>query len=150
QNAATFKGGGFQQARIHLSVLAAMFGIAATYDAPVRWKREAPALRDLVARAGFNCKVGTDASYKEAKARAEDLENLVRGNPAQLPAPAAESGWRRGAARPPLMKRLEQAHQEALLPWTASSGEFARHAEALAHEAQIVAALAAVITREGY
>src|SRR5262249_41538312 len=43
QNAATFKGGGFQQARIHLSVLAAMFGIAATYDAPVRWKREAPA-----------------------------------------------------------------------------------------------------------
>ena len=150
QSSARFKGGDYQRARLHFSVLATLFAIDAQYDEPMRWKREAPALRDLMARAGFNCKVGTDASYKDAKARAEELENLVRGNSIQLPAAAAELSWPKITDRPPLMKRLEQAQQQGLAPWTANAGEFSRNAEKLSHEAQLIAALAAVIARDGY
>jgi hypothetical protein len=145
-----FKGGDYQRARMHFSVLAAMLAIDAQYGEKMRWQREAPAMRDMTARAGFNCKVGTDASYKEAKSRAEDLENLVRGTPLQLPGASSETAWSKVADRAPLMKRLEQAHQQGLVPWTANAREFSRNAERLSHEAQLVAALADVIAREGY
>jgi cytochrome c556 len=149
-NATRFKGGEYQRARLHLSMLAALFAIAAEYDEPIRWKREAPAVRDLMARAGFNCKVGTDASLKDARARADDLQNLVRGSSLKLPAPTAEPAWPKIADRAQLMKRLEQAQQHGLAPWTANSGEFSKNAERLSHEAQLVAALAEIIGREGY
>ena len=150
QNPTKFKGGDYQKAREHLSVLAVMFGIATEYDARMRWQREAPAMRDLLARAGFNCKVGTDGSYKEAKTRSEDLQSLVRGGPLSLSKAAAESSWSKVADRAPLMKRLEQAQQQGVAPLTANTTEFERHADKLAHEAQLMAALAEVITREGY
>jgi cytochrome c556 len=149
QNATKFKGGDYQQARAHFSVLATLFAIDAQYDEPMRWKREAPAMRDRMARAGFNCKVGTDASYKDAKSRAEELESLVRGGASQLPATSNEPSWPKIADRPPLMKRLEQA-QQVLGPWTANAGEFSRHADKVSHEAQLLAALAQVISRDGY
>jgi hypothetical protein len=150
RNPAKFKGGDHQKARGDLSVLAVMFGIAAEYDAEIRWRREAAAMRDLLARAGFNCKVGTDGSYNEARKRAEDLQTLVRGGSVPLPAPAADSRWSKVADRAPLMKRLEQAQQHTIAPLAASASEFARHADKLAHEAQLIAAIAEVITREGY
>jgi cytochrome c556 len=149
-NLNTFKGGDYEQARANLSMLAVMFAVVAEYDDEVRWKRQAAGMRDLVARAGFNCKVGTDASYKEAKARADDLQLLVRGGSVQLPAAGAETPWSKVADRQPLMKRLEQAQQEAVAPWSANSLEFERHAERLAAEAQLIAVLAEVIAQEGY
>jgi cytochrome c556 len=150
QNPTKFKGGDYQKARENLSMLAVLFGIAAQYDARIRWQREAPAVRDVLARAGFNCKVGTDGSYKEAQARAEDVQSLVRGGSVSLPKAAAEMSWPKVADRGPLMKRLEQAQQQAIAPYTAGTNEFERHADKLAHEAQLMAALAEVITREGY
>ncbi|MBI3839607.1 MAG: hypothetical protein HY288_16930 [Planctomycetia bacterium] len=150
QTVSKFKGGDYQRARLHFSVLATMFAIDAQYDGALRWQREAPALRDLMARAGFNCKVGTDGSYKEAKARYEDLQNLVRGSPMQAPSAGPEADWPKVADRPPLMKRLEQAQQQGLAVWSASAGEFSRHADEMLHEAQLIAALAEVIAREGY
>jgi hypothetical protein len=150
KNPAKFKGGGYQEARGGLSVLAVMFAVAAEYDGSIRWRREAAAARDLFSRAGFNCKAGSDASYNEAKARALDLETLVRGGPLQLPAAAGDAAWPKVADRPPLMKRLEQAQQQAVAPLVASKAEFERHVDRLAHEAQIIAAMAEVISREGY
>jgi hypothetical protein len=150
KSSAKFKSGDYRRARTNFSVLAAMLAIDAEYGEKVRWQREAPALRDMTARAGFNCKVGTDASYKEAKSRAEDLENLVRGNPVQLPGASSETAWPNVADRAPLMKRLEQAQQQGLAPWTANAREFSRNAERLSHEAQVIAALADVIARDGY
>ncbi len=150
QNASRFKGGDYQQARVHLSVLAAMLAIVAEYDGRIRWQDEAPALRDMVARAGLNCKVGTDASYKEAKLRSDEVQLLVRGGTLNLDKPAAEVAWPQVAGRSPLMKRLEQAQQECLAPATASQAAFERDAETLLHESQLVAALADIIGREGY
>ncbi len=180
QNTARFKGGDFQNARLHLSLLATLFAIDAQYDGPLRWQRESPAMRNLLARAGLDCTVGSDGAYKEAKARAEDMENLVRGGSAnrplkngtgsepnrpsrvrevpvpvfqQAPKPAgvtAELDWPQVSNRAPLMKRLEQAQQQVLAMGTASSDAFSRTAEKLSHEAQLIAALAEVIGRDGY
>ncbi|MEX0677287.1 MAG: cytochrome c [Pirellulales bacterium] len=150
QNPTRFKGGDYQQARGNLSVLAVMFAIAAEYDGHIRWQRDAAAVRDLVSRAGFNCKVGTDGSYNEAKSRSEDLQTLVRGGSIQLSEAAADAAWSKVADRAPLMKRLERAQQQSIAPLTANAREFERHADTLAHEAQMIAALAEVITREGF
>jgi hypothetical protein len=150
KNPGRFKGGGYQEARGELSVLAALFAIAAEYDGSIRWQREAAAARDALARAGFNCKAGSDATYNEAKARAEDLETLVRGGSVQFPPASDNTVWPKVADRAPLMKRLEQAQQQSVAPLSANKGEFERHADRLAHEAQLIAALAEVIAREGY
>jgi cytochrome c556 len=48
------------------------------------------------------------------------------------------------------MKRLDQAQQQGILPLLASSRDFERGAAGLLHDAQVVAALAEVITREGF
>lgn len=149
QNATTFKAGDFQKARETLSVLAVMFGIVAEYDGTIRWQDAAAALRDQVARAGFNCKVGTDGSYSEAKTRAEELQTLVRGGRLKLPDASDKPTWPQVADRQPLMKRLEQAHK-SIQARVANQRELERHADELVHEAQLIAALAEVITHAGY
>lgn len=145
-----FKGGGYQDARIEFSVLAAMFHVAGQYDKNVRWKEEAPGLRDLFARAGFNCKVGTDQSYKEASLRKQDLGDLIRGGTIS----AAEQGqadvtWDKVTDRPPLMNRFRMAN-DRLGPWLASKKEFSAHAEEILHEAEVLAAMAEAIQHEGF
>jgi hypothetical protein len=155
QSPTKFKGGEYQQARVSLSALAVLFGIVGQYDGQVRWQRDAASLRDRLGRAGFNCKVGTDSTYKEAKARSEELTGLLRGDslePAKSDSAASETSlaWPKVADRSPLMKRLEQAEQQELSPGVANEADFNRAASRLLHEAEIVAALAEVITREGY
>ncbi len=150
QNAVQFKGGDYRKARRHLSILAAMFAINADYAQPMRWHRVAPAVRDAVARAGFNCKVGSDASYKEAKTRYDDLETLIRGGSIDVGQAENSFTWPRVADRSTLMTRLEAAQEERLAAWTANAGAFDENLASVAHEAQIIAALAEVIAREGY
>jgi cytochrome c' len=104
----------------------------------------------LLARAGFNAKVGTDASYNEAKLRKDDMESLIQGNQLQLNKNADPPQWIKVSGRPPLMSRMEQAHKEGLAIWTANSADFAKNSEQLVHEAQILAAIAEVIQREGF
>jgi hypothetical protein len=150
ESATAFKGGTYRDARSTLALLATLFAVDAQFDEKMRWQPLAATMRDSTARAGFNCKVATDASYREARKVAEDLENLVRGGSAPASETTAEAGWEKIADRSQLMKRLEESQQQALAPWTASAGEFARHAVNLAHEAQLVAALAEVIQQPGY
>jgi len=146
-----FKGGGYNDARLRLSMLATLFGVIAEYDGEVRWKKQAAGVRDLMARAGNNCKVGTDASFKDAKARKANLDDLVQGGRTEVPAnPEAKPKWDKITGRPPLMQRMEQAYQQGIKPWTADSGEFKKNADKVAHEAQLIAAIAEVIQREGF
>jgi hypothetical protein len=150
QNAVKFEAGDYKRAREHLSLLAVLFAIDAEYGAPVRWQRVAATLRDRLARAGYNCKVGTAAAHSEAQARYDDLTNLIRGGTIDAGSAAADARADKVADRAPLMKRLELAQAERLGPWTANAEEFARREQSIAHEAQVVAALAAVVQRNGY
>ena len=145
-----FKGGGFRKCRDHFSFAAIMFAIAAEFDGPVRWKESAAGLRDRFARAGFNCKVGTDASYREARQRRANFEDLIRGDRVDAGPGSSNPDWTEVADAGPLMKRMERATQDRLSPWLSSRSEFRRQRERVVHEAQIVAAIAEVITREGY
>jgi hypothetical protein len=144
-----FKGGGYQDARIEFSVLAAMFHVAGQYDKDVRWKEEAPGLRDLFARAGFNCKVGTDQSYKEAALRKQDLGDLIRGGTVSAKQSEAGVTWDKVTDRPPLMNRFQMADKR-ISPWLANEKEFSAHAEDILHEAEVLAAMAEAIQREGF
>lgn len=145
-----FKGGGYKSARVNCSVLAVMFAIIAEYDGEVRWKSQAAGIRSGLAHAGFNCKVGTDQALKEARARSEDLQSLIRGGSVDVRAAERKAKWNEVSGRPPLMQRLEQAHHQGMTPWTSNQGEFSKNAAKLAHEAQITAALAEIIQREGF
>jgi hypothetical protein len=145
-----FKGGKYQDCRRHFSVLAMLFAIAAEHDDDVRWQDVAALLRDVFARAGYNSKVGTDATYREAQQRKADLAELIGGaRPPQRQA-QRQADWSQVADRPPLMQRMNIAHEERLTKWLASEREFREHRDEVRHEAQLVAAIADVIGREGF
>jgi hypothetical protein len=128
----------------------AVFGVIAQYDGQVRWQKDAVGLRAVFARAGVNCKVGTDNSFKEAKLRGQDLAELVRGGNVPVATADAEAKWSDVSNRQPLMKRMELAQRERLGPWTANAGEFARNRDAIVREAQMLAMIAEVIKDQSY
>jgi hypothetical protein len=145
-----FKGGGYEACRRHFSVLAVLFAVAAEYDGEVRWQNAAPALRDLFARSGYNCKVGTDQTYQESVKRKQDLADLIGGTRPQLPQAERTAEWGQVADRAPLMQRLNIAHEERLTNWLANERQFEKHRDDVRHEAQLVAMIGDVIGRKGF
>lgn len=145
-----FKGGGYDKAREAFSSVALAFGVIAAYDQDVRWKKDAATARDLFARAGFNCKVGTDQSFAESKARLADLEAMLDGgSPEGNPDRDEDFQWSQVAARPALMSRLESA-DEKLAAAVAGKGDFDKQLERVVHEAEMVAAIGEAIQRKDY
>ncbi len=145
ESSSTFKGGGYDQARRSFSMLAVAFGVIASHDQDVRWKKHAATARDLFARAGFNCKTATDQGFNESKLRIEDLALMMNGSePTGKPERDEDFVWSQAAARPALMARLEEA-EKAVAAGLSSSGEFGKSQAIVSHEAEIVAALGEVI-----
>ena len=138
------------QARRYYSSLAVWFGVAANYDGDIKWKDKAASLRDGMAKAGFNSKVGSEQAYQEAKARYEDLRALQQGGSLKLPAAEASAEWKTVADLTELMKRMEEAGKNSLTPWTASANEFKANKDKILHEAQLLAVLAEVIKHPSY
>lgn len=148
--ATEFKGGNFRTCRREYSLLGVLFAVIGEYDQHVRWRDEADAYRDLFARAGFDCQVGSDQSYRVALARSHDLRSLIRGSRVGQPESAARTVWPAVADRVPLMQRMEQAHESRLAKWLAVPSEFHGNLREIRHEAELLAVLAEVISREGY
>jgi len=145
-----FKGGGYDSAREALSTVALAFGVIAAYDREIRWKSDAAVARDLFARAGANCKVGTDQSFTESNARLEDLESLIQGSSPRSGADRDDDfRWSQVAARPALMGRLAAA-DEAIAAATASRGDFDRSLDRLRHDAEMVAMIAEAIRQPDF
>jgi hypothetical protein len=145
-----FKGGSYKDCRRYFSVLATLFAVSAEYDGDVRWQDAAPALRDLFARAGHNCKAGSDQTFQEAVQRKQDLADLIAGTRPKAKEVERKADWSKVADRPPLMQRVNIAHEDRLKKWLANKGEFAAHHDEVRHESQLVAAIADVIGREGF
>jgi len=150
ENSTRFKSGEYQTARRELGVLAVMLGIVAEYDGRVRWKAEAAELRDQFGRASNNCKVASDAAFNDARARADDLQLLVRGGSQAPAAKLVAANWPQLADRTLLMQRLEEAQEQLITPGIANKKTFADSSAAVLHEAEIIAVLAEIITRRGY
>ena len=145
-----FKGGGYDAAREAFSSIALSFGVIAAYDRDIRWKKDAATARDLFARVGVNCKVGTDQSFAESKARLEDLEALLEGgSPQGKPDRDEDFRWSQVAARPALMSRLERG-EGVIGAGLASRGDFDRGLERILHDAEIVAAIGEAIQQPDF
>lgn len=147
---ADFKGGGYDRAREAFSSIALAFAVIAAHDQDVRWKKDAELARDLFARAGFNCKVGTDQSLAESKLCLADLEALLDGiSPQRQSDRDDEFRWSHVAGRPALMKRLEAA-ETVVAAGMASKAEFDRRIDELVHDAEMVAAIGEAIHRPDF
>ena len=145
-----FKGGGYNAARQAFSSIAVAFGIIAAYDQDVRWKKDAATARDLFARVGFNCKVGTDQSFAETKLRVADLEAMLDGGSPQGKSERDEDfRWSQVAGRPALMTRLESA-EAGIGAAIASKADFDRDLERVLHDAEIVAAIGEAIRQPDF
>ena len=147
---ADFKGGGYEQAREAFSSIALAFAVIAAYDEDVRWKKDAERARDLFARVGFNCKVGTDQSLAESKLGLADLEALLDGGAPERQADRDDDfRWSQVAGRPALMTRLEAA-EAGVGARIASKAEFDRQIAALVHDAEMVAAIGEAIQQPDF
>jgi hypothetical protein len=147
---ADFKGGGYEQAREAFSSIALAFAVIAAYDQDVRWKKDAERARDLFARVGFNCKVGTDQSLAESKLGLADLEALLDGGAPERQADRDDDfRWSQVAGRPALMTRLEAA-EAGVGTGIASKAEFDRQIAALVHDAEMVAAIGEAIQQPDF
>jgi hypothetical protein len=144
-------GSGYKGTRKQMSVLAMMFAIIGEYDGDVRWKKDGPAAREVFSRTAANSKVGTVQVFNEAKQRKIDLEDLLNGSGIKNPVADVETKatWNKVTDRSPLMQRLEVSHLTRMQPWIGNKGEFSDHSEEMFHEAQLVAAFAEILLKEG-
>jgi hypothetical protein len=96
--------------------------------------------------------VSTDQAFNESRARSEDLAKLLRGeSPDPPPNTESKVKWNEKVAnRPPLMARLNTAREERLNSALSDASAFAKNIDQALHEAQVVAAIAAAIQKEGY
>jgi len=145
-----FKGGGYRGCRVQFTWLATLFAVADDYNDSVRWQREAEALAQLFGRAGANCKVGTDQTYREAQMRVQDLADLVRGGRPDTPPVKPDVGWDQVSSRTPLMKRMEVAINQRMSPNVSDGRALKANGDDLRHEAQLLAMMAQVIVQEGF
>lgn len=146
---AHFRASGYQQARRDLTELALLFGVAGEFDQPVRWQEQGAALRVAFGRAGLNCKAGSEATYREAKARAQDLNDLVRGGRPAIPTTEAID-WTESIDRGALMSRMEAGYEDKLSAWLSNERDFASQREGIEREARLLAAMARLIQQPGY
>jgi cytochrome c556 len=145
-----FKSGGALECRRQFSVLAVLYGITEQYDRPLRLQRDAPQLRQSLARAARNAKTAGDQSFAESQACKADLDDSLRGQ--RLAAADAPSPWvwSELADRSQLMIRMEQAQQEGIGSQLANERTFRREASRIREEAQLLSALGEVIQREAF
>ena len=145
-----FAGGGYQEARLDFSMLAMLYGISSEYDGDVRWKEDAPELRDLFVRAAQGAKVGSQQAYSQSKIAKQSLADLVRGTKF-IPDKESEPQtiWAEAGFRNPLMQRLDLSRDKRIKPAVANPVEFKSKQDELKHEANIIAAIGEVLTKEG-
>jgi cytochrome c556 len=145
-----FAGKGYKLARRDFSILAMTFAIIGEYDGEVRWKNGAPAARDEFARTAANAKVGTTGVFNEAKKRKEELQDLVGGsNPFEGKAAEAKASWKDVCNRSPLMQHLENVWEPRLKPALSDKGQFMSNLDKIQKDAELFAAIGAVLAKEG-
>ena len=145
-----YAGKGYKLARRDFSVLAMMFGIIGEYQGDVRWKKDAPAVRDVFARTAANSKVGTSQVFQEAKLRKQELQDIVSGsNPFEGKGGDAKASWGAVCDRAPLMQHLEAVFEPRLKPVLSDKGQFTANLAKIQHDAEVVGAIGEVLAKEG-
>lgn len=143
-----FIGGGYQEARLDLTVLAMLFGVIHEYGGEVRWKDQAAAARNLLARTASNCKAGSTQVYNEAKLRRDELQDLVSGGGLTSPEVPEENDWSSIASRSPLMEYAEQLIN-ALEDTTRDEASIKSEVDSIKRNTELLAVIGEVLVKEG-
>ncbi len=145
---ARFAGGGFAEARREFSLLSGLFAVIEAYPSEVRWKSSAAMARERFSRAAANSKVGSLAAFTEAKARAQELADLMNGT-AMSGSAGGEVDWENLIDRGPLMEILEWTFKEHTQNFTASQSAFSQNKEGLQQSAELISMLGTIALKEG-
>lgn len=143
-----FNSGGYQDARLDLTILATMFAVISQHEGDVRWKSESPAARDILARTAFRCSAGSTQVYNEAKTRKNDLQDLISGSGISNPNSEPENDWSAIADRSPLMTYAEWLRDE-LKSATTSEQAVKDEPAKVKRYAELIALLGEVLVQEG-
>ncbi|WP_233215776.1 cytochrome c [Rhodopirellula bahusiensis] len=144
-----FNGGGYQDARLNLSVLATLFAVVSDHKENVRWKSDAHTARDVMARTARNSAAGSTQVYNEAKLRKADLQDLVSGASITATQPSEKvNEWHMIADRSPLMEYAEQL-LDTLGDHTRDAATTQDNLDAVKREAELLAMLGEVLVQEG-
>ena len=146
---AAFRSGDFQKARLHLTTLASLFAVIVEHEGDVRWKRDAAAARDLLARSAANCKSGTAQVYNEVRLRKADLEDLVSGSGLAVRQAESENDWLMIADRVPLMTYAEILLDGPLKQGSRSAEAVAAESDPLRRSAELLAVVGEILRQEG-
>ena len=144
---AKFAGGGLVEARKEFTLIASLMGVISQYPENIRWKNSAAYGHRIFAKTAANCKVGTDAVFKESKQRIQDLQDLLKGG--KLDGNEEEKSWSDTADHGPTMKLLEWALRESLAPATSSEKKFNEAQEEVVKYAELVAMFGHILQQEG-
>ena len=143
-----FKSGGYQEARLDLMVLSSLFAVITEYSGDVRWKKDAAAARDLLGRTAFNCNEGTTQVFNEARARKDDLQDLMSGSGIRTGKAKETNDWAAIADRSPMMEYLESL-KESLRQASANEADAKADPDAVRRPAELIAVLGKILTHEG-
>ncbi|MEM6364992.1 MAG: cytochrome c, partial [Planctomycetota bacterium] len=144
-----FKGGGFQSARLDLSVLATLFAVVAKYDGDVRWQSEAAKARDLLSRTARNCATGSTQTFNEARLRKADLQDLVSGAALTVnQEPESDNDWSMITERSPMMEYVEQVLDD-LSDHSRDLATTKSNVDAIRQGSEIIALMGEVLAQDG-
>ena len=146
---AAFKAGDYQKARLHLTTLASLFAVIVEHQGEVRWKKDAPAARDLLARSAANCKSGSLQVFNETKLRRSDLEDLTSGCGLANREAEAQHDGSTIADRVPLMQYAEQLLDGQLKQGSQNADAVKAEADKLRRAAELMAVVGQILRTEG-
>ncbi len=146
---AAFQSGGFQTARVDLTILASLFAIISEHSGEVKWKKDAAAARDLLSRTAVNCKSGSAQVYNEVKLRKTDLEDLVSGTGLANRQAEPENNWELIADRVPLMTYIESLSDGPLSEGTRDANAIKAEGDRVRRTAELISTVAEILTKEG-
>jgi len=144
-----FKSGDYQKARWHLTTLAALFAVIAEHGGEVRWKKDAAAARDLLARSAANCKSGSVQVYNETKLRKGDLEDLISGGGLASRQAEPENDWSGIVDRVPMMIYAESLLEGPLKSGTRNAQAVKAEGDRVRQAAELMAMVGQILASEG-
>lgn len=143
-----FKSGGYEDARLDLMIMSSLFAIISEYNGDVRWKKDAAVARDLLGRTAFNCNAGTNQVFNEARARKDDLQDLMSGTGLRGSKAESSNDWTAIADRSPLMEYADIL-KESLREATNSADKVKAEPNDVRRNAELLAVLGRILTQEG-
>ena len=129
--------------------MATLFGVIVQYQSDIRWKKDAEAARNLLARSAGNCNSGSIQVFNECKQRKQDLDDLLRGSGISSPKAADESDWSQIADRSVLMEYLDVLAKEELPNLTNNDDGLAEDPDSIRRLGDMVALVGHVLIQEG-